>query len=113
MSALLVARAQAGQRLADQARDLHLRDADALADLSLREILAEAQLQHDALTLGDAREQGLERRARLGALVAAVGGAKRLGYALGLFVARGARRVERACAVGAHRLHRVKHLLLG
>src|SRR5438105_12553184 len=45
--------AQAGQRLADQPRDLHLRDADALADLGLRHVLHEAQAQHLALARAD------------------------------------------------------------
>jgi hypothetical protein len=36
-------RAQAGDRLAQDARDLHLADADALADLGLGEVVLEAQ----------------------------------------------------------------------
>ena len=46
---------QAGDRVADDARGLHLRDADALADLSLGEVLLEAQAQHLALARGDVR----------------------------------------------------------
>ena len=38
--------AQAGDRVADDARGLHLRDADALADLSLGEVVFKAQTQY-------------------------------------------------------------------
>ena len=44
--------AQTLQRAAQQPRDLHLRDADPLGDLRLREILPEAQEQDLALALG-------------------------------------------------------------
>src|SRR5579863_9560469 len=64
--------AHARERLADQAGDLHLRDADALADLGLGEIVAEAQLQHEALARRDACQQGLEHSVLLGALKAAL-----------------------------------------
>ena len=43
---ILQALAQARERLADQTRDLHLRYADPLADLGLRQVLGEAQRQH-------------------------------------------------------------------
>src|ERR1700722_2565148 len=55
------ARAQTCQSLADQTRDLHLRDAYPLADLCLREIVAEAELQHDALALADLPHQRVQR----------------------------------------------------
>ena len=45
--------AQARHRLADDARDLHLRDADSLADLGLGEVLGEAQAQDLALARRD------------------------------------------------------------
>ncbi len=45
-------RAQTRDRLADEARDLHLADPDERADLGLREVLLEAQPQHLALALG-------------------------------------------------------------
>ena len=48
-------RAQPRDRLADDPRDLHLRDADALADLRLREVLLEAQAQDLALARRDRR----------------------------------------------------------
>src|SRR5688500_6779755 len=57
--------AQPRERLADQARDLHLRDADARADLGLREVLGEAQPEHLALARGDRGHQPLQRRAVL------------------------------------------------
>src|SRR4051794_27041488 len=63
---LIGGRAQPAQRLADDPRDLHLRDADALPDLGLREVLLEAQPQHLALTRRDGAEQPPERRAVLG-----------------------------------------------
>ena len=53
-------RAQAPERLADDARDLHLRHADALADLGLREVLGEAQAQHQPLALVEVAAIGVD-----------------------------------------------------
>src|SRR5689334_5842152 len=41
--------ARALERRAQDPRDLHLRDADVLADLALREVLGEAQVEHAVL----------------------------------------------------------------
>src|SRR5436305_10611927 len=54
-------RAQARDRLAQQARHLHLADTDDRADLGLRHVLLEAQAQHLALALADRAEQAVER----------------------------------------------------
>ena len=40
------------ERVTQQARDVHLRHADAGRDLGLREVLAEAQLEHATLAVG-------------------------------------------------------------
>ena len=58
-------RAQPLERAPDQARDVHLGDADALGDLGLREVLDEAQVQHDPV----ARGQRLQRRGDRGAVL--------------------------------------------
>src|SRR5512135_1372724 len=107
------ARAQTRERLTYETGDLHLGDADALADLRLGEILRETQPQHRALTLGDARHQRLQGGAFLSTVVALIWRSDRLGHAFCLFIARGAGNVERGGAVGAHRLERLQHLLLG
>ena len=51
--------------MVDDARGLHLRDADALADLSLGEVLLEVQAQDLALARGDRAQQLGERGAVL------------------------------------------------
>src|SRR3954471_1359717 len=92
---LLRSLAKARQRLADKARDLHLRDPDALADLGLRHVLDEAQAQHLALARADGLHEPVERRAVLGQAEAGVrqadGVAQRVA---GVLVAPGARGVE-------------------
>src|SRR5205809_476239 len=45
--------AQAGRRRAQDPRDLHLRDADAMADLALGHVLDEAEMHHEAVALGE------------------------------------------------------------
>ena len=84
----------AGDGLADQARDVHLRDADARADLRLREVLLEAQAQHLALAVGEHAHQALDRGGVLGHGEAGVLGADRVGDAAGVLVVV-ARAVER------------------
>jgi hypothetical protein len=59
-------RAQPPERLSDDARDLHLRHADALADLRLRQILLEAQSEHLALARRDGPQERGERGPVLG-----------------------------------------------
>src|SRR4051794_36713006 len=59
-------RTQPRQRLADEPRDLHLGDADALPDLRLRHVLYEAQAQDLALAGADGLHEPVERGAVLG-----------------------------------------------
>src|SRR5215204_3321683 len=72
-------RAQALERSPDQPRDVHLRDADALRDLGLRQILDEAQVQHDPVARRQRRQRRRDRRAVLDQLEAAILDADRLG----------------------------------
>src|SRR3954451_8028887 len=58
--------------LSYEARDLHLGDADLLADFFLGQIVGEAQVDDPALTLGQDHGQLLERGAVLGSLVTGV-----------------------------------------
>src|SRR3954454_19455590 len=58
--------AQLRDGVADEPGDVHLGDADALADLGLREILGEAQAQDLALTLGEHAHEPLDGRRVLG-----------------------------------------------
>ena len=104
--------AQARDRLADDARDLHLRDADALADLGLREVLVEAQAQHLALARRDRAHEVLERRAVLGQREAVLLGAERVAEGVAAVVLAAARRLQRGGLVGARRLERLEHVLL-
>src|SRR3954471_8261815 len=98
-----------GEGLADQARDLHLGDADAIGDLGLRHVLFEAQPQHLAVPGAEHAERAVEQRAHLGAVE------------LGVVVAEGVREahvlagrlLERAGAPCARGLDRREHLLEG
>src|SRR3954452_10600349 len=72
---LLGLRAQPGDRLADQARHVHLRDADDVADLRLGEVLREAQAQHLALAVREHAHQPLDGRGVLRHGVAVILGA--------------------------------------
>src|SRR5690606_10576121 len=67
------------ERLAQQARDLHLRDADAGGDLALGHVVGEAHLEDALLTLGQVSERRAEQRAGLGDAVAVVVVAQRVG----------------------------------
>src|SRR5215210_2856477 len=51
---------QLAERCAEDARYVHLRAADALADLGLGEVLAEAQTHHELLALGEAAQEALD-----------------------------------------------------
>ena len=51
-------------RLPDEARDVHLRDADAVADLGLREVFGEAQAQDLALAVAEHAPSGARRSRR-------------------------------------------------
>ena len=57
-----------GERLADQAGDVHLREAHALRDLGLGQALLEAHPEDLALAGGQALERGRQRGALLRAL---------------------------------------------
>src|SRR4051794_3725891 len=61
----LGALAQGVERAADQPRDLHLGDPDEPADLGLRQVLAEAQLEDPPLPRRETVEQAGGVRARL------------------------------------------------
>jgi len=63
---------EAVQGAADEARDLHLRHADAARDLGLREVLDEAQVEHLAIAVVEHAAQGAQRRDLLGAVDAFV-----------------------------------------
>src|SRR3954453_20892342 len=63
---LLSGVAQAIDRLADDARHVHLADADAVADLGLGEILGEAEPLRLALALAEQADQALDGRRVLG-----------------------------------------------
>jgi len=92
--------AQAGDRVADDARGLHLRDADASADLPLGELLLEAQAQHLALARRDRAQQQGERRAVLGQPEARLGAGERVAERVAGTVLAGARGLQRRRAVG-------------
>src|SRR3954470_24287900 len=110
-STFLGLRAQAGDRLPDQARDVHLRHAHDVPDLGLREVLLEAQAQDLALAIGEHPHQPLDGGGVLGQLEAVVLAAERVGeVALLVLLVAGA--VERDGAVRAGGLARLQHLLL-
>ena len=83
------------QRLADQARHVHLREPDALGDLRLRQPLLEAHAQDLALARGQPVERGLERGAVLRALELLVLAADRLERVELLLAAPGRSRARR------------------
>src|ERR687886_203986 len=64
--------AQARERAPYQARDLHLRDADAFGDLRLGEVFGEAQVQDQAVSGRERVEGGGDRGPVLDELVALV-----------------------------------------
>src|SRR5689334_16335106 len=93
--------AQLGDRLADETRDVHLRDADAGADLRLRQVLGEAQPEHLALALGEDAHEPLDGGRVLGDAEARILPAhRRTDGPLPLLLVV-ARAVERDRAVGA------------
>src|SRR5215207_6211156 len=95
------------ERAPQQPRDVHLRDADALGDLALREPGEEAQQQDAALALAQRAEAAAELDALLGGLVARVLGPDPRDR-LSVFPER---LVERDGAVGLRALKRFEHLL--
>src|SRR3978361_609055 len=70
--------AEAGDRAPQDARDLHLRDADPLGDLSLGEVVREAQREHAPLTLAQLLGGGAHGQARLDAVETRIGCADRV-----------------------------------
>src|SRR3954470_19823583 len=82
--------------MAQDARDLHLADADPLADRGLREVLLEAQPHDLALARREGAHELVEDRALLGAVIAVVDVPDAVAERLaGVVVAARARRLER------------------
>src|SRR4051812_30598000 len=94
---------QAVDRLTDDAAHVHLADADALADLGLRQVVLEAQAQDLALALAQDAHQALDRRAVLGVAEPGVIGAEGRAQAVAVLVVL-ARAVQADGAVGGSRL---------
>src|ERR1044072_3162430 len=65
---------------------MHLRDADALADLRLREVLGEAQPEHFTLAVAQHGHQPLDGGGVLGEAEARILDAERLGHPLAVIV---------------------------
>src|SRR4051794_9389593 len=98
--------------MAQDARDLHLADADPLADRGLREVLLEAQPHDLALARREGAHELVEHRALLGAVVAVVDVPDAVAERLARVVVAGrARRLERRGAVGARGLHRLEDVV--
>src|SRR5215216_1256846 len=70
--------AQPLDRRSDDPRDLHLRDAEARADLRLRQILGEAQPQHVTVSIAEDAHQVLDVREAHRLAVAGILGANRI-----------------------------------
>src|SRR5215216_5660313 len=70
--------AQPLDRRSDDPRDLHLRDAEARADLRLRQILGEAQPQHVTVSIAEDAHQVLDVRGAHRLAVAGILGANRI-----------------------------------
>ena len=102
--------AQPRDGVADQAADVHLADADALADLGLCEVLREPSRRTSRSRSLSTRISRSHRRARLGLAEAGIldadGAAQRVGVLLVV-----ARAVERDGAVGGGRLARLEDQL--
>src|SRR4051812_35296370 len=93
----------ASQSPAEQARHVHLRDAETAADLGLAQVLLEAQANEVAFALGQRAQRAAEERRLLGGVEAAVdraGGAPAVALVTGLGWG-----VERFDAVREARLH--------
>src|SRR5581483_667041 len=96
----------------DEPRDVHLRDADLLRDLRLRQPFEEAEVQDGPLALVEHAKPGLEQRAVFGDLVLVLELAEGLERVelLPVFLAAPLR--ERQRGVGASGLERLEHLFL-
>src|SRR5690349_14742005 len=102
--------AQAVDRLADDAADVHLGHADAGADLGLREVLGEAQAQDLALALVEHPHEPFDRGAVLGVAEARVLDPERGTEPIALLVVLSGS-VEADRSVGRRRLAGLEHLL--
>src|SRR5205823_13707853 len=100
------------QRAPDQPRDVHLRDADLLCDLRLRETFEEAQMQDPPLALVEHPEAGSQHRAVLRHLVLVLVAPDRLERIELLPVLLGAAARERERRVRAAGLQRLENLFL-
>src|SRR5207302_6740852 len=101
------------ERAPDQTRHVHLRDADLLRDLRLRQSVEEAQLEDLPLALVERLETRREDRAVLRHLVLMLLGADRLERVEILVpVAADTTRRERERRVCAPRLERLEHVFL-
>src|SRR2546425_4705496 len=101
------------ERAPDQTRDVHLRDADLLRDLRLRQPVEETQLKNLPLALVKRFEPRREHRAIFRHLVLALLGADRLQRVEVLVaVAAAAARRERHRGVRTTRLERLEHFFL-
>src|SRR5215207_3322370 len=112
LAAVLGHGSQAVQRPPDQPRDVHLRDAHALGDLGLCQILDEAQVEHPPVARRQRRERRRDRRPVLDQLEAAVLDADRLGVGLAVALVAEAVGLERDGVVRRRGLHRLEHLLV-
>jgi hypothetical protein len=92
---------QTVERLTQQTRDLHLRDADSRGDLALGHVVDEAHLEDSLLALGQVSESRAQQRAHLGELIALLGLAERVDERrVALVVMAGGRGERQRRAVG-------------
>src|SRR5436190_11899340 len=100
------------QRAADEPGDVHLRDADLLRDLGLRQPLEEPEVQDHALALVEDAEARREHGEVLRDLVLMLLGAERLERVELALVVLARTGGERERAVGPPALERLEHLFL-
>src|SRR3954447_18605260 len=103
--------AHALDALTQHARDLHLADADVLADLLLGEVALEAQAHDQTVARREDAHHPAQLRAVLGPAEGVLRGANTLADRAGLVVGAAHRGVERVGVVGERRRPRLDHLL--